>query len=73
MDKVALVTGGAQGIGRSIALVLAERGWRVAVADVRAPERRWKNLPFVKCDVSKEPQVRACVRTVIRSFGLAGF
>ena len=69
MDKVALVTGGAQGIGRATALTLAARGWRVAVADVKAPERRRKNLPFVKCDVSKEPQVRACVRAVIRRFG----
>ena len=39
------------------------------MADVKAPERRRKNLPFVKCDVSKEPQVRACVRAVIRRFG----
>jgi NAD(P)-dependent dehydrogenase (short-subunit alcohol dehydrogenase family) len=68
MDKVALVTGGARGIGRSIALTLAARGWRVAVADVSAPRDR-KNLPFVRCDVSKEPQVRACVRAVIRRFG----
>jgi NAD(P)-dependent dehydrogenase (short-subunit alcohol dehydrogenase family) len=69
MDKVALVTGGAQGIGRAIALALAARGWRVAVADVKAPERRSKNLPFVKCDVSNETQVRACVRAVIRRLG----
>jgi NAD(P)-dependent dehydrogenase (short-subunit alcohol dehydrogenase family) len=69
MGKVALVTGGTRGIGRATALTLAARGWRVAVADVKAPERRRKNLPFVKCDVSKEPQVRACVRAVIRRFG----
>ena len=69
MDKVALVTGGAQGIGRAIALALAQRGWRVAAADVKAPERRWKDLPWVKCDVAKEPQVRACVRAVVRRFG----
>jgi NAD(P)-dependent dehydrogenase (short-subunit alcohol dehydrogenase family) len=69
VDKVALVTGGAQGIGRAIALALAARGWQVAVADVKAIERRWRNLPFVKCDVASEPQVRACVRAVVRRFG----
>jgi NAD(P)-dependent dehydrogenase (short-subunit alcohol dehydrogenase family) len=69
VDKVALVTGGAQGIGRAIALALAVRGWQVAVADVKAAARRWKDSPFVKCDVSKEARVRACVRAVVKRFG----
>ncbi|HEU4352025.1 MAG TPA: SDR family oxidoreductase [Burkholderiales bacterium] len=69
MDKVALVTGGAQGIGHAIALALVARGWQVAVADVKAADRRWQGLPFVKCDVSREPQVRACVRAVVKRCG----
>jgi 3-oxoacyl-[acyl-carrier protein] reductase len=32
MDKVALITGGARGIGRAIALQLSVSGWRVAVS-----------------------------------------
>jgi 3-oxoacyl-[acyl-carrier protein] reductase len=36
--RVALVTGSAQGIGRAIALNLAEGGARVALADMQAPK-----------------------------------
>ena len=53
MDKVALVTGGAQGIGHAIALRLASLGYRVAVADVRKA-----GFYFVRTDVSREAAAR---------------
>ena len=65
--KAALVTGGAQGIGRAIATLLAERGYRVAVADLQAAKGR--DFLFVRTDVSSEPTVRACVRAVVKRFG----
>ena len=64
-EKVALVTGGAQGIGRGIALVLTGQGWQVAVADVQ----RSSDFFYVRTDVASEPAVRACVRAVVKHFG----
>ena len=64
-EKIALVTGGAQGIGRGIALTLAGQGWQVAIADLQ----RTTDFFSVRTDVSREPAVRACVRAVVKRFG----
>jgi NAD(P)-dependent dehydrogenase (short-subunit alcohol dehydrogenase family) len=64
-QKTVLVTGGVRGIGRGTALLLAGRGYRVAVADLQ----RGGELPFFRCDVSREPSVRSCVRAVLERFG----
>jgi NAD(P)-dependent dehydrogenase (short-subunit alcohol dehydrogenase family) len=65
VEKVALVTGGAQGIGKGIAELLADRGWQVAVADVQ----RKSELFAVRTDVSREPSVRSCMRRLVKHFG----
>jgi hypothetical protein len=65
-QKTALVTGAARGIGAGIARLLAERGYAVAVADLKDP--RSGNF-FVRTDVSSEPSVRGCVRAVLRELG----
>jgi hypothetical protein len=67
--KSALVTGGARGIGRAIALALAGRGYRVAIADLDAAAARKLPLQFLRCDVASEPSVRACVRAAVKRFG----
>jgi NAD(P)-dependent dehydrogenase (short-subunit alcohol dehydrogenase family) len=64
-----LVTGGAQGIGRATAALLAARGYRVALADVAAPAGGGQPLFFQRTDVSREAAVRACVRAVVKRFG----
>ena len=65
--KAALVTGASQGIGKATAAALAARGFEVAVADrLRDPGSPFL---FLRCDVSREPDVRAAVREAVRRFG----
>jgi len=65
VQKTVLVTGGARGIGAGAARLLAQRGYRVAVADLEGDGP----LPFFRCDVSREASVRGCVSAVLRRFG----
>jgi NAD(P)-dependent dehydrogenase (short-subunit alcohol dehydrogenase family) len=67
--KAALVTGGAQGIGKATAQALALQGYDVVVADVDAQAGRESEYPFLRCDVSREASARACVRAALKRFG----
>ena len=72
--KSALVTGGAQGIGRATAARLAADGWRVAIADNDAEalaEARAADgaLLALHCDVSDEDAVRRAVGDALAAFG----
>lgn len=74
--QVAVVTGAARGIGRRVALVLAERGYMVAANDLEAPEDTVKELEKAGAhalslpgDVSDEGSVRSMVETVLSELG----
>jgi len=75
-NRVAIVTGGARGIGRSIAAALGREGARVVVADLaEAPEGCNKEadeasgLRILHTDVSSKKQVDGMVETVLEEFG----
>lgn len=78
-ERVALITGGARGIGRAIALALAEDGWSVAICyrtsakeakEVQdAVEKRGCGCLSVQCDVSDPKAAEGFVRQVERDFG----
>jgi len=74
-DKVALVTGGARGIGAAIALALSAQGARVALLDLDGAEaeKTAAGLPMpamaLACDAADERQVIGAVRAVVEWLG----
>lgn len=77
-DRVAVVTGGAMGIGQGIVAEFLREGARVVVADVnesagKDTERRLGqaggSLKFVRCDVSQERDVERTIEEAVGAFG----
>ena len=76
--KAAIVTGGANGIGRATALVLGEQGCSVTIADrdVETGEQVAAHIraaggrsTFVETDVTSEASVSSLVETAVATFG----
>lgn len=68
-SPVALVSGGANGIGAAIAARLARDGWRVVIADPAAPASLPPDTRAVACDVADEAAVTALLAGVQRREG----
>jgi NAD(P)-dependent dehydrogenase (short-subunit alcohol dehydrogenase family) len=77
-DRVAIVTGCATGIGRGIALKLAEQGCAIVAADIKDNEaqatiemvqQKGSQAIFAHCDVTKKAQVEAMVAQARQKFG----
>ncbi len=76
--KVAIVTGAASGIGRATALLFADEGAKVVVADWHEDDGRrvadeiagrGGAATFVRVDVSKPEDVEAMVRAAVDTYG----
>lgn len=77
-DKVALITGGAQGIGETYARRLAAEGARIAIADVNEPGAKEVAASIaetgaraigVSCDITDEAQIEAAVAETTAQLG----
>jgi 3-oxoacyl-[acyl-carrier protein] reductase len=77
-NRVAIITGGARGIGRDIALTFARAGCNVAIADLLSAELAGvseeirslgREVLAAEVDVSRSPDVTAFVADVEKTFG----
>ena len=77
-NKVAIVTGGASGLGKSSAILLAREGAKIVITDVD-DENGTKVVQdinnddgeaiFIKQDVSKEEEWKMVIETTIKTYG----
>ena len=74
--RVALVTGGSNGIGAATALAFAAAGATVVVADwqenpelIKTLQEKTADSFFVKCDVSKATEIKTLHQTILQKLG----
>lgn len=77
-NKIALVTGAGQGIGKTIALSLAKKGANIVIADINQSEAQITAEEIKKigneslasqCDVSKKTEITKLMNQLAQKFG----
>jgi len=77
-NKTVVVTGGAQGLGREIALCFARQGWNVALADLldetgavtlKEIQKLGVDALYCHCDVRNEEDYQSLLQATVQRFG----
>ena len=72
---MAIITGGASGIGASAVCVFHDNGAKVVIADIQdelgqaIADELGENVSYIHCDVSKEEDVENLVDTTVAKHG----
>ncbi|CAL5212314.1 unnamed protein product [Lathyrus oleraceus] len=74
--KVALITGGASGIGEATARLFSQNGAKVVIADIQddqghsvCQELHKSSASYVHCDVTNEKDIENAVNTTVSKYG----
>jgi NAD(P)-dependent dehydrogenase (short-subunit alcohol dehydrogenase family) len=73
--KVAVITGGASGIGEAAVRLFVDEGCRVVIADIRddkgarLAEGLGERAAYIHTDVSEEPHIKAALSVALTRFG----
>ena len=74
MNKVVLITGASRGIGRDIAVKLAQKGYQVIANYNRSEEKakelksKYENIDIYKADVSKREEVHNMIKSILEKY-----
>ena len=78
IDRVAIITGGGAGIGRSICVNMAKEGAKVIAADINQDaaketvgtiKKKGGDAIAIKIDVTKKPDVQTMADTALKTYG----
>ncbi|RDX62115.1 hypothetical protein CR513_59587 [Mucuna pruriens] len=72
--KVAIITGGASGLGAATARLFSKHGAKVVIADIQddlglSVAKDLESASYVHCDVTKEEDVENAVNTTVSKHG----
>ncbi len=70
-NSVIIITGGASGIGESMAITFSKQNAKVYICDIQQNKKLTDNysIKFIKCDVSNESEVKSMIDQVFTECG----